>query len=120
MSDLEVRVVNSQGKDVAKNNQEQGEIIVKGPGVAYDQMKKSNHLDGWLQTGDQGTIDKYGKINIIEPNKDITNNNGGKISTIEIENVLSKHPAIREIVIIATPHIKQGEILHAFVVLHEN
>lgn len=120
MSDLEVRVVNRLGEDVAKNGREIGEIIVKGHSVPKDKIKNRNLTDGWLQTGDQGTIDKDGTINIIKPNKDLTNNDGGKISTIEIENVLLKHQAIQEIVIMAIPHIKYGEMLHAYVVLHED
>ncbi len=123
MVDIEVRVVNSQGEDVAKNGQEQGEIIVKGHGVPYDNIENSNitsYTDGWLRTGDQGTIDEDGKINIIKPNKDLINNDGGKVSALEIENVLSQHPAIQEIVLITTPDIKLGEVLHAFAVLHDN
>lgn len=122
MVDIEVRVVNNQGEDVAQNGYEQGEIIVKGHGVPDDNIENGNHtnIDGWLRTGDQGTIDEDGKINIIKPNKDLTNNNGEKVSAFEIENVLSEHPAIREIVLIATPDANLGEVLHAFIVLHDN
>lgn len=116
MSNTEVRVVNKSGKEVVRNGIEQGEIIVKGLGV----MNESTERDGWLHTGDQGTIDKNGHIQIIEPHKDLTNNDGGKVSSIEIESVFYDHPAIQEIAVIATPDEKLGEILHAFVVLHEN
>lgn len=121
MVDTEVRVVNGQGEDVAQDGTEQGEIIVKGHGVLNDHIENSNKIiNGWLRTGDQGTINKYGQINIIESNKDLTNNDGEKVSAFEIENVLSNHPAIREIAIIATPDINFGDILHAFVVLHDD
>lgn len=121
MVDIKVRVVNKLGKDVAQNGQEQGEIIVKGHSVPNDTLKNDiqTYADGWLRTGDQGTIDEKGKINIIKSNQDLFNNDGGKVSTFEIENVLLKHPAIREIVLITTPDANLKEILHAFVVLHD-
>lgn len=120
MNDIEVRVVNSQGQDVARNGHEQGEIIIRGHGVSSEHVKSSNHVDGWLHTGDIGTIDKEGKITIIQSNKDLTNNDGGKVSAFELESLLSKHPAIQDIVLKSTPDVKLGEVLHAFVVLHEN
>lgn len=121
MVSTEVRVVNEFGEDVARNGIEQGEIIVKGLGVMNDDIEiDGNTTDGWLHTGDQGTIDENGHIQIIEPNKDLMNNDGGKVSSIEIENIFYDHPAVQEIAVIATPDKKLGEILHAFVVLHDN
>lgn len=116
MSNTEVRVVNKFGEDVARNGVEQGEIIVKGLGV----MNESTERDGWLHTGDQGTIDENGHIQIIEPHKDLMNNDGGKVSSIEIESIFYDHPAVQEIAVIATPDERLGDVLHAFVVLNEN
>lgn len=122
MVDIEVRVVNNQGEDVSHNGKEQGEIIVKGHGVLSDNTQNSNktYTDGWLHTGDHGTIDENGKVHIVQPNKDLTNNEGGKVSSFEIENKLSEHPAIQEIVLITSPDLNLGEIFHAFVVLRDN
>lgn len=122
MVDIKVRVVNKLGKDVAQNGQEQGEIIVKGHGVPNDTLENDiqTYADGWLRTGDQGTIDEKGKIHIIKSNQNLFNNDGGKVSAFEIETILLEHPAIREIVLITTPDANLKEVLHAFVVLHDN
>lgn len=114
--------MNNQGEDVDQNGQEQGEVIVKGESILNKRIANNykTSTDGWLRTGDQGTIDENGHINIIEPNKDLRNNDGEKVSSFEIESILSKHPNIQEVVLIATPDIKLGEVLHAFVVLHES
>lgn len=114
-----VRVVDEQGNNIKNDGNEIGEIIVKGPSVLKNPNKKDEN-EGWLRTGDMGTIDENGHVTIVERKKDIYLNEKDGISSIEIENVFNKHPAIREIAIIVTPHIKLGEILHAIVVLHEN
>ena len=122
MVDIEVRVVNNQGEDVTHNGKEQGEIIIKGHGILSDNSQNNNntYTKGWLHTGDHGTIDENGKVDIINPNKDLTNNEGRKVSAFEIENKLSEHPAIQEIVLITSPDPNLGEIFHAFVVLRDN
>jgi|GEM_PF-4736195 len=116
MVDTEVRIVNAVGKDVERNSKEQGEIIVKGSGVMNQQQSNS---DGWVHTGDIGTMDEYGQINMIEMNKDITKQDGDHVSSFEVESVLFKHPAVREIVVLATPDPELGDIIQAFIVLNE-
>ncbi|MFZ3579498.1 class I adenylate-forming enzyme family protein [Virgibacillus sp. DJP39] len=115
-----VRVVNDQGKDVKQDGIEIGEIIVKGPGVLEEQSGSDEINDGWLRTGDKGTIDAAGHVTIVERKKDISLNDEHAISTIELEGVFKEHPAVHEVAIILAPHKNLGEILHAIVVLHGN
>lgn len=117
MVDTKVRIVNALGNDVERNSKEQGEIIVKGSGVMNQQQQMSS--DGWVFTGDIGTMDESGHINMIKMNKDITKHDGDPVSSFEVESVLYKHPAVREIVVLATPDQELGDIIEAFIVLNE-
>src|SRR5690625_1950061 len=107
MVDTKVRIVNALGNDVERNSKEQGEIIVKGSGVMNQQQQMSS--DGWVHTGDIGTMDESGHINMIKMNKDITKHDGDPVSSFEVESVLYKHPAVREIVVLATPDQELGD-----------
>ncbi|WP_327608716.1 AMP-binding enzyme [Virgibacillus tibetensis] len=112
MAETQIRVVNELGEDVAHDGKEVGEIIVKGRGVMHDTE------GGWSHTGDMGTIDENGQIQVIDRKKDILSDGEG-VSSFEIEKVITGHPAVQEVSIIPTPHEKWGEIAHAFVVLHD-
>lgn len=115
-----VRVVNDQGLEVKNDGKEIGEIIVKGPSFVEIHSNKEDNNEGWLRTGDMGTIDKAGHVVIVDRKKDIILNGKDAISSFEVESVLNEHSAIQEVAIIVTPHEKLGEILHAIVVLRES
>ncbi|ASN05971.1 class I adenylate-forming enzyme family protein [Virgibacillus necropolis] len=114
-----VRIIDDQGENVKHDGIEIGEIIVKGPSVIDHDSGNNNENEGWLRTGDMGTIDEEGRVKIVDRKKDIVLNDKDAISSIEVESVFTKHPAIREIAIIVRPHKKLGDILHAIVVLQE-
>lgn len=115
--DTKVRVINELGQDVTQDGMEQGEVIVKGFGVSNDKNKMTN--DGWLRTGDIGTIDEEGSIKIMKPKQDVSSATNDPLSTVETESIFRKHPAIQEVAVITSPHIELGEILHVFIVLKE-
>ena len=119
MAQTEVRVVNEHGKDVAHNGAEIGEIMVKGQGVVDQSSSLPDSVDGWVRTGDMGTIDEKGNIHVVESKKDITSSET-PFSSIEIETVLNAHPAVQETAIIPVPDEEIGEIVQAFVVLHKD
>src|SRR5699024_2835740 len=124
MIGTKVRVVNDMHQDVANDGKEVGEVIVKGNGVMKGYWKNEEEtnrtiVDGWLHTGDMGTIDERGRINIVDRKKDIIISGGENISSIEVEGVFYEHPAVQEVAIIATPHEKWGETPHAIVVLRK-
>src|SRR5690625_7701799 len=109
MVDTKVRIVNALGNDVERNSKEQGEILVKGSGVMNQQQQMSS--DGWVHTGDIGTMDESGHINMIKMNKDITKHDGDPVSSFEVESELYKHPAILQIVVLAIPAHVFGVII---------
>lgn len=117
MVDTQVRVVNKYGKDVAKNGKEPGDIIVKGEGVTTDYLDHPSH-NGWVYTGDIGTIDAEGKVQVVKSKQDIDTDHN-QVSTFDIEMLLNEHPAILEACVIPQPDPKLGEIAHAFLVVNE-
>jgi fatty-acyl-CoA synthase len=121
----DVRVVNENGEEVIHNGKQIGEVITRGHGVMLGYWKNPEATsesirNGWLHTGDMGTVDEFGHIDIVDRKKDIIISGGENISSIEVEGALYEHPAILEAAVIAIPHEKWGETPHAYVVLKEN
>ncbi|ALC90721.1 AMP-dependent synthetase [Bacillus sp. FJAT-18017] len=124
MMGCDVRVVNEHGDEVARNGKEIGEVVTRSHGVMLGYWKNNEATmetirNGWLHTGDMGTIDEYGYIEIVDRKKDIIISGGENISSIEVEGVLYEHPAVLEAAVVAVPHEKWGETPHAFVVVRE-
>lgn len=124
MLNVELRVVDSEGEDVIPNGQDVGEVIARSNVVmdGYWQQPEETAkaiVNGWYHTGDMGTIDEEGYIEIVDRKKDIIISGGENISSIEVEGTLYEHPAVLEAAIIAIPHERWGEIPHAVVVLRD-
>jgi fatty-acyl-CoA synthase len=73
--------------------------------------------DGWFHTGDGGSIDDEGYLTISDRKKDVIITGGENVSSIEVEDVLHKHPAVAEVAVIGVPDEKWGETIKALVVL---
>lgn len=72
---------------------------------------------GWFHTGDGGVIDDEGYVVISDRKKDVIISGGENVSSIEVEDALMGHPAVREVAVIGTPHEKWGELVTALVVV---
>jgi len=101
-----------------------GELEVRGPWVAasYYNLPDEQHrwtADGWFRTGDVVTIDPEGYVRIVDRTKDLIKSGGEWISSVDLENALMGHPAVREAAVIAVPHAKWGERPLAAVVLKD-
>jgi acyl carrier protein len=90
------------------------------PGYLFDDIDgvPSGLLDGWLATGDLGSIDEDGLLTIVGRTKEIINRGGEKIAPYDVERALLGHPAVREAAAFAVPHVRLGENVGAAVVLH--
>ena len=75
--------------------------------------------DGWFRTGDVVTIDREGYVRIADRAKDLIKSGGEWISSVDLENELMGHPAVREAAVVAVPHLKWDERPVACVVLKE-
>ncbi len=117
----EIRVVNSEGQEVAPNDEEIGEVIVRSNVVMNEYFKDPQATrdairDDWFYTGDLATVDNEGSLRIVDRSKDIIISGGENISSAEVENVLYSHPAVLECAIIGIPDDRWGELPIAIVV----
>jgi fatty-acyl-CoA synthase len=99
-----------------------GEIEVRGPwitGAYYGDDTPEKFHDGWLRTGDVGTVDEKGFIQITDRAKDVIKSGGEWISTVELENAIMAHPDVIEAAVIGVPDEKWDERPLACVVLKE-
>lgn len=118
---VEVKVMDLQGNEVPRG--EIGEIWVKSDTnmQCYYNLPDetaANLTDGWVHTGDAGVMDEDGYIFLKDRIKDMVVSGGENIYPMEIENVISKHPAVSDVAVIGVPDNKFGEALLAFVVLN--
>lgn len=117
-----VRVVDAERRVLSYG--EVGEIAVKGSNVMNGywrapELTNAVLQDGWYYTGDSGYLDENGYLFLVGRIKDMIVSGGENIYPIEIENILSRHPAIIECAVIGVPHDKWGESVHAIVRLSE-
>jgi fatty-acyl-CoA synthase len=118
----ELAVVDPDGQEVPADGQTVGEIVVRGNAVMlgyYRDPEATEHAipDGWFHTGDAAVVHLDGYTEIRDRIKDVIISGGENISSVEVEGVLLRHPAIQEVAIVGLPHEKWGETPHAFVVM---
>jgi fatty-acyl-CoA synthase len=111
---VEQRVIDENGNDVAKDDKTNGEVVLRAPwltGGYYKDLDKSKELwrDGWLHTGDLATIDEEESILIRDRAKDVIKSGGEWISSLTLENLISIHPKVQEIAVVAAKSEKWGE-----------
>jgi acyl-CoA synthetase (AMP-forming)/AMP-acid ligase II len=99
-----------------------GEVVVRGGSIVdgYENNPAANaaaFVAGWFRTGDQGLLDADGYLRLTGRLKELINRGGEKISPLEIDDVLLRHPAVAEALAFAVPHRTLGEEVHAAVVL---
>jgi fatty-acyl-CoA synthase len=112
MCQVEHRVVGEGGVVLPCDGEAVGEIEVRGPwvtGAYYKDDDPEKFRDGWLRTGDVGTIDPLGFVNLTDRAKDVIKSGGEWISSMELENLLMAHPAVTEAAVIGVADDKWGE-----------
>ncbi len=117
-----MRVVDTEGRDVRPDGEQIGEIIVRGNTVMNGYYRDPDATattirDGWLHTGDMATLDEEGYVLIKDRSKDVIIRGGENISSIDVENAISAHPAVLECAVVAAPDERFGEVPVAIVVL---
>jgi fatty-acyl-CoA synthase len=118
----ELRVVDEEGHDVPRNGTTVGEIVVRGNAVMkgyYNDPEATAHAfrGGYFHSGDAAVVHPDGYVDIRDRLKDVIISGGENISSVEVEGVLLRHPAVREAAVVGLPDAKWGEAPHAFVVL---
>jgi acyl-CoA synthetase (AMP-forming)/AMP-acid ligase II len=102
-----------------------GEVVIRGPGVTsgYRNNPAANVIaftGGWFRTGDQGVLDGDGYLTITGRLKEIINRGGEKVAPLEVDHVLTTHPAVAQALTFAVPHARLGEEVAAAIVLKED
>ena len=120
----ELRVVDEVGTDVPRDGQTLGEIVVRGnvvmAGYYNDPEATAQAMrDGWFHSGDAAVVHADGYVEIRDRFKDVIISGGENISSVEVEGVMMRHPAIQEIAVVGVPDEKWGETPQGFVVLKQ-
>jgi fatty-acyl-CoA synthase len=126
---IELRVMRLEGPEeksveAPRDGITPGELEVRGPWVAasyYNSPDQAHRWteDGWFKTGDVATIDDEGFVKIVDRAKDLVKSGGEWISSVDIENTLMGHPAVKEAAVVGVPHPKWQERPLAAVVLKD-
>jgi len=116
----ELKIVGDDGSEAKIG--EVGEIIGRSPMLMREYYKRPDLTaqaikDGWLYTGDLGTIDADGYLHLVDRKKDMIDSGGVKVYPRDIEEIAARHPAVREVAVFGVPHDKWGETPLAAVVL---
>jgi fatty-acyl-CoA synthase len=120
---VELRIMRPEG-EAPWDGETPGELEVRGPWVAshYYEAPDQAHRwteDGWFKTGDVATIDSEGFVKLVDRAKDLVKSGGEWISSVDLENTLMGHPAVKEAAVVGIPHPKWQERPLAAVVLKD-
>ncbi len=122
LPDTDIRIVDMEDGVTDMPIGEEGEIIIRGPQVMqgyWNRKEESEEVlnDGYMYTGDLGTMDEDGYLRIVGRKKDMINCSGMKVYPDEVDAVLMEHPDILEAATIGVPNAKRGEAVKSFVVM---
>jgi long-chain acyl-CoA synthetase len=119
---VELRVVDPLS-GVESEPQETGEVWLRAPNVMRGYYRRPGETaaalapDGWLRTGDGGYLDEDGYLFLTDRVKDMIVSGGENVYPVEVEEVLSRHPAVAEAAVVGVPDERWGETVKAFVIL---
>lgn len=121
---VQLKIVDMDGNALPHDGNTAGEVVVRAPWLTQGYVKaeeKSEELwaDGWLHTGDIGVIDPEGYLRITDRLKDVIKTGGEWISSLELEDIISRHEAVSEVAVVGVADEKWGERPLAMVVIKD-
>ena len=121
---VEAALMRPDGQMLPADGETQGELVLRAPWLTmgyFNEPQKSAELweHGWLHTGDVATLDDFGFIDIRDRIKDVIKTGGEWLSSLELEDLISRHPAVREVAVVGIPDPQWGERPFALLVLRE-
>ena len=119
---VDARVLGEDDEEVAWDGRSVGEICARSNHVmiGYLDAPAATEVvlrDGWLRTGDLATVDQDGYITIVDRAKDLIVSGGENVASVEVEQALELHPAVREAAVVGVPDERWDEVPRAFVAL---
>ncbi len=109
---VEMKITDDSGRELPRDGKTFGRLKVRGPSVARGYFKEDADVldaDGFFDTGDVATLDRYGYMQITDRSKDVIKSGGEWISSIELENLAVGHPKVAEAAVIGVRHPKWDE-----------
>lgn len=121
---VEAAIMDGDGNLLPADGESQGELVLRAPWLTqgyFREPEKSEELwaHGWLHTGDVATLDGMGFIEIRDRIKDVIKTGGEWISSLELEDLISRHPAVREVAVVGVPDPQWGERPFALLVARD-
>ncbi len=121
---LDVKLLDPSGKEVKRDGETVGEFCLRGPWITgryYNPEEPSTQFseDGYWKSGDAGTMDGHAYLKITDRVKDVIKSGGEWISSVDMENAITAHPAVFEATVVGVTHPKWEERPLALVVLNE-
>jgi fatty-acyl-CoA synthase len=121
---VDAAIVDSDGNFLPADGETQGELVLRAPWLSmgyFREPQKGAELweGGWMHTGDVATLDGMGVIDIRDRIKDVIKTGGEWVSSLELEDLISRHPAVREVAVIGIPDDKWGERPFALLIPRE-
>jgi long-chain acyl-CoA synthetase len=118
----EIEIVDENDNPVPRRTV--GEILMRGPNrmLGYwnwpEETAKALR-GGWMHSGDGGFMDEEGFVYVVDRVKDMIISGGENIYSVEVENIITQHPAVQSCAVIGIPHEEWIETVHAIIILHE-
>lgn len=121
----EIRIVDAEGNRQPHDGKSQGELVARSPWLTGGYLKEPEKSEtlwegGWLHTGDVATIDPDNTIVIRDRIKDVIKTGGEWLSSLDLENLISQHPAVNAATVVGIADEKWGERPHALVILQQD
>ncbi|MDN5675249.1 MAG: fatty acid--CoA ligase [Pseudomonas sp.] len=121
---VEAAIVDGDGNFLPADGETQGELVLRAPWLTmgyFKEPEKSEELwqGGWLHTGDVATLDGMGYIDIRDRIKDVIKTGGEWVSSLDLEDLISRHPAVREVAVVGVADPQWGERPFALLVVRE-
>ncbi|MDB6048554.1 MAG: long-chain fatty acid--CoA ligase [Pseudomonas sp.] len=121
---VDAAIVDEDGKFLPADGETQGELVLRAPWLTegyYREPEKSAELwaGGWLHTGDVATLDNMGVIDIRDRIKDVIKTGGEWVSSLDLEDLVSRHPAVREVAVVGIADQQWGERPFALLVIRD-
>ncbi|WP_096511424.1 fatty acid--CoA ligase [Pseudomonas izuensis] len=114
VSMVDLRIIDASGNEVVHDGEAMGEIVVRAPWLTQGYLKAPEQgaqlwENGWMHTGDIASIDALGVVEIKDRIKDVIKTGGEWISSLELESLISEHPAVASVAVVGIPDAQWGE-----------
>jgi fatty-acyl-CoA synthase len=111
---VDAAIIDSDGKFLPADGETQGELVLRAPWLSmgyFREPQKGAELweGGWMHTGDVATLDNMGVIDIRDRIKDVIKTGGEWVSSLELEDLISRHPSVREVAVVGMADAQWGE-----------